>query len=109
MPGKQFGDEELAAKRAAKLVALQIVGWGAGALVEEAVGVEVAVAHEVKERPVIVARAGLAHDRDDAAAVAAVLRRVVVFENPELFYRVRVRLNTTPLFSKLVLLPPSSR
>src|SRR5579862_8521076 len=71
------------AERAPILISFQDIARGSIDLVEKCVGVERVVAQKFKRASMPLVGAGLGNHADNSAAVPAILRRIVTFEDPE--------------------------
>lgn len=93
LPFHDLRDTNLFAKRTAVLVASQGIVWKQVVgivFVEERIGIKIAIADIVKRAAVPFVRSGFHDFGDDAAAVAPVLRRVVVHKNAKFSDGVRI-------------------
>src|SRR5262249_32724828 len=80
------------AESAAELVALQNVLLQAVGIVKEGIRVQGVVAHVIVGGAVILIGSGFGDHADDAAGIAAILRAVIVRQNPEFVDDVRIRI-----------------
>src|SRR5208282_2049334 len=97
-----MGNRDGAAQRGAILIAMQVVPRQAFDLVEEGVGVEIAVAEELKDAAMNGVGAGFGRHADHAGAIPPIFGCVVTGQNAEFGNRIGIGIVNHPVRQNVV-------
>src|SRR5579875_3318856 len=89
----------------AKLIPFQDGYWKPLLVVEKTIGVEEVVPNVIVSGTVKLVCTAFCNDTDDAARISTILRTVIVFKQPELGHRVRIRICHNAVVEQIIVQP----